>query len=501
MAELGGNIRWGVTTNLTMNETVNPDFSQVEADAARIPIDLRFAIFFPEKRPFFVEGIEQLSSPGQLIYTRRVTNPVGAVKLTGKAAGTTIGLLSAVDAKNASETLVDNPIYNLVRLRRDLAGQSTVGLTYTDKIDGRDFNRVAAFDARIVFKKLYFIQIQAGQSFTRRLGSIASGPIWDLWADRTGRSWGFRYQVKGVHPDFVAASGFVRRVGFVSADASNRFSLFGRPGGVFESWTGRVNFSGSWDYHQFFGGQQPIETRISFNNTFAFKGGWSLSVNPITETFEFDSTFHAGYAVEQVLAGGVVDTVPFVLDGQVRSLGFIASLRTPKFSQFSATARFIYGQDIDHFEFAPAPVIMPSFTIEWRPTEQIRIDAQYLHRRLRRKRDGSTFATAHVPRLKIEYQLARPLFVRFVGQYDARTRDALRDPRTEDPILVDGTLTTREVTNDFRYDVLLALQPNPGTVFFAGYGSSLTETDALAFRDLRRVNDNFFMKLSYLFRM
>ena len=144
---------------------------------------------------------------------------------------------------------------------------------------------------------------------------------------------------------------------------------------------------------------------------------------------------------------------------------------------------------------------MPSFTIEWRPTEQIRIDAQYLHRRLRRKRDGSTFATAHVPRLKIEYQLARPLFVRFVGQYDARTRDALRDPRTEDPILVDGTLTTREVTNDFRYDVLLALQPNPGTVFFAGYGSSLTETDALAFRDLRRVNDNFFMKLSYLFRM
>ena len=200
MAELGGNIRWGVTTNLTMNGTVNPDFSQVEADAARIPIDLRFAIFFPEKRPFFVEGIEQLSSPGQLIYTRRVTNPVGAVKLTGKAAGTTIGLLSAVDAKNASETLVDNPIYNLVRLRRDLAGQSTVGLTYTDKIDGRDFNRVAAFDARIVFKKLYFIQIQAGQSFTRRLGSIASGPIWDLWADRTGRSWGFRYQVKGFQP-------------------------------------------------------------------------------------------------------------------------------------------------------------------------------------------------------------------------------------------------------------------------------------------------------------
>jgi hypothetical protein len=113
-----------------------------------------------------------------------------------------------------------------------------------------------------------------------------------------------------------------------------------------------------------------------------------------------------------------------------------------------------------------------------------------------------------VPRLKIEYQLTRAIFLRFVGQYDAEVRDSLRDDsRTGDPILlrdpVSGTFTrtARLARNDLRFDWLFSYRPTPGTVVFVGYGSSLEEAEAFSFRELERRSDGFFVKLSYLWRV
>jgi hypothetical protein len=121
-------------------------------------------------------------------------------------------------------------------------------------------------------------------------------------------------------------------------------------------------------------------------------------------------------------------------------------------------------------------------------------------------RDGTRLSTAHIPRLRIEYQLARSIFLRFIGQYDAQERDALRDPATDRPILLrdaDGFYrpAAPEVSNDLRLDWLFSFRPNPGTVVYLGYGTGLTEDDAFSFSRVRRVNDGFFAKLSYLFRV
>ena len=113
-----------------------------------------------------------------------------------------------------------------------------------------------------------------------------------------------------------------------------------------------------------------------------------------------------------------------------------------------------------------------------------------------------------IPRLKVEYQLTRSVFFRFVGQYDANKRDDLRDnSRTEGPLLYcavgleNCSRLSARTYNDFRVDWLFSYRPSPGTVFYAGYGSSLAEPSAFAFRKLERVDDGFFVKLSYLFRM
>ncbi|PYO99711.1 MAG: hypothetical protein DMD61_06360, partial [Gemmatimonadetes bacterium] len=138
---------------------------------------------------------------------------------------------------------------------------------------------------------------------------------------------------------------------------------------------------------------------------------------------------------------------------------------------------------------------------QFRPTPALRIEARWVHQRLTRAQDGSRFSTANIPRLKLEYQLTRAIFVRYVGQYLAQDQVALRDPHTGQPLFVNGNVARASVTNDFRNDVLFSYKPVPGTVLFVGYGASLTEADAFQFRNLSRTDDGFFFKLSYLLRM
>src|SRR5881394_4639831 len=153
--EAGGNIRWGATQNLTATGTVNPDFSQVEADVGQVTVNERFALFFPEKRPFFLDGLEQFDTPNALIYTRRINAPMGGAKLTGKIGPMGIAYIGAVDDRAFSPTN-DYPVFNLLRLRRDLGANSTVGAAYTDRIDGGAWNRVLGADARLIWGKIWF---------------------------------------------------------------------------------------------------------------------------------------------------------------------------------------------------------------------------------------------------------------------------------------------------------------------------------------------------------
>ena len=195
--EVGGNVRWGITNNLTMNGTVNPDFSQVEADAGQLAFDPRSALFFPEKRPFFLDGSEQFRTPNNLIYTRRIVQPRGAVKLAGKVSGTDIAFLTAVDEDQPS-TNGEHPRFAIARVQRDVGPQSRVGVAYTDRVVGSEWNRVADADARFVFGGIYDARVQWAQSFTREGGREWDAPLWDARFARNGRRFGMRYSLTGI---------------------------------------------------------------------------------------------------------------------------------------------------------------------------------------------------------------------------------------------------------------------------------------------------------------
>ncbi len=196
--EYGGTVRWGVTPNASLNATVNPDFSQVEADVGQVIYDPRQAIAFPEKRPFFLEANENFQVPNALIYTRRIVSPEAAAKASGKIGGLNVGALSAVDDEAVVPGSTAHPIYNLLRLRRDVGPQSNLGMVYTDRIHDGDYNRVIGIDTRLLLAQRYVFNGQLAGSFTST-GATRSHwrPLFDFSLTRTGRESGFNLVLEG----------------------------------------------------------------------------------------------------------------------------------------------------------------------------------------------------------------------------------------------------------------------------------------------------------------
>ncbi|MBR9990742.1 MAG: carbohydrate binding family 9 domain-containing protein [Gemmatimonadetes bacterium] len=505
--EFGGNVRWGVTANLTMNGTINPDFSQVEADVGQVSYDPRAALFFPEKRPFFLDGSENFATPNQLIYTRAISSPEAAVKFNGKVGGLNLGVLSAVDDRSLSASGDDHPVFNIVRMRRDLGSQSNAGIVYTDRIDGDDYNRVAGVDTRMMLGR-YVLNGQIASSFTSSAGETSHWrPLFDVSLNRPGRDWGFNTFIRGFHPEFVAGSGFLSRTGIARAYFSPRRSFFPQ-NSIIETFSTSLILDGTWDWQRFRRGTEPNDIKVNTSTNFSLRGGWHTTVYTWLESFMYPANLYTNYYIERRTdAGAVLDTVAYTGTHRLPNYGLMLSLRTPQFQTFSGSAEILAGHDDNFDEWSSAWVYFATLNGDWRPTDKVRVNARYLEQRFHRVTDGSLVRLRMIPRLKVEYQIARPVFLRFVGQYDATRIAELRDDsRTNDPILIrrpDGTFRRADAVqrSGFRADWLFSYQPNPGTVLFAGYGTSLNGAAFFEPRDMERTSDGFFVKVSYLFRM
>jgi hypothetical protein len=505
--QIGGTVRWGITNSLSLSGTVHPDFSQVESDAGQLAFDPRNALFFPEKRPFFLEGSELFQLPNNLIYTRRIQQPVAAVKLTGNVGGTSIGLLSAVDDEFASATGRDNPVFNIIRLQRGIGSQSRVGMAYMDQIDGSTSNRVAEVDGRWVFGGIYSVNFQFAGSRTDDGSTVTTAPLWQTQFNIRDRHFGLRTHFAGIGDRFVDRSGFIGRSGIVRAFVDPSWTVYGRRGALVERFTADVLVDGTWQYRKFVNGGGIQDRKLHFNGNAALRGGWNLGLGLLIETFGYDADLYADYRLEVPGPGGVgLDTVPFVGQPTIANLDYVVQFNTPQWRHFSANGFVLKGHDENFFEWASGDLLLANLAATFRPTDRIRAELSYNWQQVNRRTDGSLVNVGRIPRLKLEYQVSRPFFVRLVGQYVQEQTDSLRDDsRTNAPILIatpSGVVRTQASrTNLFHGDVLLSYQPIPGTVILAGYGSDMTDERAFGFRRLERTGDAFFAKVSWLFRM
>ncbi len=488
--EPGANLRFGFT-NLSIDATVNPDFSQVETDASQVTVNERFALFYPEKRPFFLEGIELFATPNQLVHTRQIVDPTGGGKVTGKVGKTGIAFLSAAD-----DTGDAHAWFNIARVRQDIGADSLAGLTYTDRTESAGFNRVVAADARIVFKKFYYVLGQAGGSWTERDGATFSAPMWQGEFDRTERTWGFNYKLTGFGEHFETQSGYVPRSDIVEGRASNRLTYYGERGSAIESFTGFLSFNRIWTYGDF-GDAGAIEGTDSLSLTGQLRGGWMASAWINRGFVHFDPEAYAGYEVQQPDGS----LAPFARPDSVTSWYGSYSLTTPVFQRFNASISVGYGGTAIYAEGADGKHLRITGSLLVRPTASVRIEGSLAASDITRDRDGSEYAQSTIPRFKIEYQPRRSLFFRVVTEYRFEQRSALVDPITGGPIYIGGSPAGPKDANGLRADVLVSFEPTPGTVAFFGYGASLAK-DPLLYPDsgYTRTTDGFFVKVAYVFR-
>ena len=489
--DAGLNVRFGFPS-FAAEGTVNPDFSQVESDAGLVTVNERFTLFLPERRPFFLEGIELFATPGQLVYSRQIANPVAGGKLTGKLGRAGVALLSALDEVPGQDAL-----FNIARLRADYAANSIVGLTLTDRRRGNQSNTVAAIDNRFVFKKLYYFETQYGQSFTTTGSETRSAPTWRASLDRTGRIWGFNYSAYGFGDRFQSDAGFVPRVGYQYAHGYNRFAILGKPGALLQNVTVFFGPSRYWKYGSLSKDAQ-IEGQDQLSGFITLRGGWSISPTVNRRFFQVDQSVAQGLRAPTI-EGQLVAWDPSTRLGDLWSSSL--SVTSPVFGRVNGSVSLSSGAVPIFVEGIEGNELRATASLLVRPSAGTRIEATVTNSRIQRAGDQSTYARVTIPRLKAEYQPTRALFFRVVSQYRADRVAALRLRGTTLPLFdAKGKAVGATDLRSLRTDWLIQYEPSPGTTAFIGYGDGWRSPGIPLDTDLRRQNDGIFLKLAYLLR-
>ncbi len=529
--DLGVNLKYGLTSNMTLDATINPDFSQVEADAGQITVNERFAISVPEKRPFFLEGGDIFGTPEPLVYTRTIVDPSAGVKLTGKVNGFSVGYLGAVDesplaARGGFAPRGERAVFNIARVQRDVGSGSSIGALLTSRETGDAFNRVLGVDARFRFGGVYSWQLQGAESWTRAwrpdpagldsAGAAGSrvavatheraGHLLHTAVDRSGRRWGFRLQARDVPQEFQSQAGFVRRTALTELFAVNRFTSFGRAGALLENRNVFLLLNRVYDGRDFWRGERAAEGSASVRTSLSFRGNNRVEASYANRFFVLDPSDYAAYSAPGVGTGEALVAPIRELSGLH---GFSLSGNSSYFKTVSAGVGTEWQQTPIFAEGTAGRQWSVTGEVALRPTDALRVEASLRRTRISRERDGSLYSVATLPRLKMEYQLSRAVFFRAVGQYAVEEVDVLRTPEGLPYLRNDAPFRVRRgrrvvedeaQLNPLQLDLLFSYQPSPGTVIFLGYGREVYDRESFRFSGLELRSDAFFLKFSYLFR-
>ncbi|MYD71360.1 MAG: hypothetical protein F4W89_11550 [Acidobacteria bacterium] len=472
--EGGVNVKYGITSNLTLDFTFNPDFSQVESDRPQIEINQRFALFYPELRPFFLEGAEifNVFGPVNFVHTRTIRDPDWGAKITGKVGRTSIGFLAANDAAAGAVAGLAGPAADvganvlIGRARYDLYSESHIGAMVTNRDFLGGYSRMVLADGAFRLGQTQAVAFTAVQTDNRDLDGIDSrGTLFDVNYRLNGRNWSIFNGTYTLSPDFQTDVGFVQRT-----DQRRNVTTVGYrfwPESWLINWGPSVTYGRNWNFDDVLEDEQ---FRASLNTTFANNISASVSANRDMERY----------------LGVNFDKVSYRAFGRVSTS-----------SRFSIGGFYQYGDEVRYQE----------------------------NPFLGHGGSGGMFLTLRpVPRFQSQININ-----------SSRLFDPRIDPRNDDPLIFDVTIVRALSTYQFTdrlalrniaefntlqktagLNLLVSYRVNAGTVFYVGYddryrqGSLIVgdDIDGDGIQDylfpsvttLQRTNRAFFTKFQYLFR-
>ena len=464
--QAGLNLKYGITSDLTADATLNPDFSQVEADMPQIDVNQRYALYYPEKRPFFLEGKDFFDTPIELMYSRTIVNPSWGLKLTGKMGKTTLGFLSTYDL---NATSIDNPeeeeededeeeeddivrkgFVNVFRMKQDLFTESHIGLIFTDielteseGISVSDYNRVGGVDGLFKFWNNYQFSFQLVGSQTK-VGEYKSSlvPAAQFNFNARGRHLSFSADYTHIPPDFEASSGFFRRKDIKSFSSRLGYAFLPMTDLI-------VDIRPSLQYRRIYDFEN-ILTDEEYEFGF-FMSGWR-------------GTFISARVSRELERYEGID---------FRKTSFRTWFRSEPLSWLSGGLNFSMGDSIYYDEPYLGYKYSYGLDLTLKPITNLRLLYEYRNDTFYKTKGGELEYRVNVLTQRIGFQITRHLSLRLITDYNDYDK---------------------EIFNS----ILLSYQLNPGTVFYVGFDDSQLQDE----RGIYRIEGRyFFVKFSYWWRI
>lgn len=479
--DAGVDAKFIIRDSLVADATVNPDFSQVESDAPQITANQRFELFFPEKRPFFLENAGFLQTPINLMFTRRIADPQYGGKLSGRTGPWSIGALATDDEAPGKRVADDDPLsgsrawITAARASRNLSARSNLGAIVTHRDAPGRRNTVGGIDARARFARVWTADAQFAVSRLDAASTHRSGSAYLFAISRNARTLSTRTEIDGRSAAFVTDLGFVPRVDVHEITQNVSYTL--RPARTINSWGPSLLLERAWAHNG-----QPLDLRARPGLSFEMRRSTNVSV------------FAEAWQV--TLRPGDAANVAAPLTFRPDSWALVTS--TSPHPKWGAGLDITAGRQVN---FNPAGLDAPALggylrtraTLSLRPLTPLRIENTWLRAALDTR--GARAFTSNIIRTQWAWQFTREWSLRLIGQYDNTATDASR-----------SSLAPRRNINA---DVLLTRLINPWTALYVGYngnsqnlgilddaqGRRLERTDALQ-RDAWQV----FVKWSHLLR-
>jgi len=456
--------KYGITSDLILDGTYNPDFSQIEADAGQVDVNLRYDLYFPEKRPFFLEGSEHFQLGGlassivdplqKIVHTRAIVDPVVGIKLSGKIGKkSTLASIAAVDDLPEIESGEDKAYFTILRYKHALNQDSYIGGIYAGRELKNGFNRVLGLDGQLRTNQSAMADMHAFLSQTKNdaSGSGSTEHAIGLKYSYGTRNLDYNFGIKDISENFRADMGYIIRTGVRQFHALLRHKTY--PDSPYiqridaEGFTSHTldKFSGLWETLNY----------LSFQYLLFGQSLLKMKYYYSTEVF----------LAERFLTGGF----HVLITSQVTKKFYFAVLYRYNKAIYYST---------DPYQGWKNRLTTSLF---YQPSDYLQSELSFVYSDFYRDSDSKKIYEYPITRGKLTYQLNKYLFFRGIVEYNAYRKEMLTD-------------------------FLASFTYIPGTVIHIGYGSIYDKTqwnngqyrDSDRFLEIRR---GFFFKTSYLWRL
>ncbi|MEK7259808.1 MAG: DUF5916 domain-containing protein [Pseudomonadota bacterium] len=483
--DLGVDAKFVFNDAWVLDLTLNPDFSQVESDEPQVTVNERFEVQYPERRPFFVENADFFATDSILLFTRRIVDPEGGMRLTGRAGQWGFGTILMNDEAPGLNRADTDPLkgekanIGVFRAYRDLQGQDRIGMLFTDRELADGYNRVLSVDGKFRFNENWVTNLEFINSDTEPTfgGAELSGMQRNVRIDRVGRGFNTHFHIVDTDADFRAQLGFQNR--FFKSDISgihwrSDYQIYPENSNL-NNWAPGMMFVYQDDKD---GTKVYSEVSPSINWAYA-TSRITLGAQDITEVLrpiDFPGLVRpVGYSYDNVNAR--------YRNTALSSLTFDVSFRTgTALNLVPRRGTLPFVADTQRFDVS----------LLWRPIERLRVDNSFVTTELDSSR-GKVFSN-EIFRSSWNYQFTREMSLRFITQYEK----------------TDAGPNTRLIDDEnLNFDILLRYVINPWSALYVGYNTNQSnfdiievedEREVVVTNDLKRDGDQIFVKFSYMFQ-